>query len=426
MDRFNVTRNSNGRIFLLFLVLTAEILSYFASSSDAIRAMAVSMVFAIVTLMVVLAWCMSPSFSVRKYFGRPLAIVLILGAVGLYSLVVALYNGNNPYYLSADIYHWFIEFLFMIIFSMWAFEYAGSRDIAMAAGIYGVVLGLLGFAVFAMGTAGLLTSEIHRGHMVESLGIWRLTGTRGFPELLLVFVTAALFAGKPSDKTLKFILWVAFILLLFDMIVTFKRSQWFSYMGVFAIIIMSKRNLAICFLTGLLAIPIFSTFVLLFPDAVVDFLKGAGKAVEYSSGFSTESTLALRVIQITSVFPTLADNPLGLGLGAEFHTYVTSELVLKKAHYIHNLYVYYLLQFGAVGTFVVTAVGGWLIWTFWRYLDFVYEWDWVIKAGMAGLIIVAVNGLVLVSTHTVFAGFFVALGLTAIARIRTDTLFEDD
>ncbi len=419
MDRLNLIRNSNGRLILLFFVLTAEILSYFASSSDAMRAVAVSMVFAVVTLMAFLTWCMSPSFNIRQYFGRPLAVVVILGGVGVYSLFIAIHSGNNNYYLAADIYHWFIEFLFMIMFSAWAFEYAGSRQIAMAAGIYGLILGFLGFLVFVFGTAGLITGEMHRGHIIPDLGVWRLTGTKGFPELLLVFVTAVLFSGRSWDKTLRFILWVAFILLLFDTIVTFKRSQWFSYLGVFALIVMSKKRLATCFLTALLAIPTLMTFLLLFPDTVITLLQGAGKSVEYSSRFSTESTLALRILQVTSVFPILAENPFGLGLGAEFYTYITSELIFTKVHYIHNLYIYYLIQFGSVGTFIIATVGGWLAWTFWRHVDMVDEWDWMVRAGLAGLVVIAVNGMVLVSTHTVFAGFFIALGLTAISRIST-------
>lgn len=407
----------DNRMMVLLGILFAEIAASIVSDSDAIRAAAVSAVIGAALVLLFFSWCMAPSLTVKKYLGQPVAMATILAGIGVYGLVLAILRHNSPYYLAADVYHWFIELIVMAALTMWAVARSESIGIAIALALHGVILGGLGLFSFVMGTAGL---PVHGGHIVSNLHIWRLELSRGFPELPLLFITAALFVKTrtPWPKPIRMLLWIAFAIYFPCLVVTLKRSMWLSYLGGVVLLFIPKRKMIGLAITGIVTLPIIVSVVIAFRKAIVSMLISMSYLITYNPSYSVEDTLGERLKQILTMVPYLQKNMYGYGMGAQFYGYWSGENTFGVIHYIHNLYIYYLLQIGIPGTALMLLVGAWLLWSFLSCMDRDPEWNWMLRAGFSCLMVIAVNGMVLVSIHTTFAGLVVGLGLMAYIRVR--------
>ena len=123
-----------------------------------------------------------------------------------------------------------------------------------------------------------------------------------------------------------------------------------------------------------------------------------------------------RYEQIGLVAGYLFGQPWGHGLGAEFLTYWPSENTYGYVHYIHNLYVYYLLQLGYLGCLLLFSSYLIVMWLLWRRIDQGDPLDWAVRAGLAAILSVLVPGLTMVSLHSAFAGFVIGFGVWLISR----------
>ncbi len=407
----------DNRTVILLAILSAEILASIASDSDALRAAAVSLVVGPTLLLLFFSWCMAPSLNLKKYVVKPLVMATSMVAVGVYGMAIAVLRHNSMYYLAADVYHWFIELLLMTAITIWAVARSQPIGIAIALAAHGIILGGMGLFTFVAGTAGF---PVHGGQIVSNLHIWRLELSRGFPMLPLLFTTAALFIRKrdPWPKQVRVLLWIAFAIYLPGLVVTLKRSMWLCYLGGVVLLFLSKRKIMWGAIIGLVSIPIIATFVVLFRDAIMSALVGMADLLTYNPSYSVEDTLGERVKQILTMLPYLAKNMYGYGMGAQFYGYWPGENTFGVVHYIHNLYIYYLLQIGLPGTGMMFFLLVWLLWTLLSHMGRDQEWEWILRASFASVTAMAVNGMVLVSIHTCFAGLVVGLGLMAYIRVR--------
>ena len=406
----------DNRMMVLFGVLFAEILASIISQSDAIRAVGVSVVLCATIVMVFLSWCMSPSLKLKSYAGKPLLIATIMIGLGMYGLLIAVARRNGPYYIAADIYHWFFELLLMAAITMWAVARSESIGIAIALALQGIILGGMGIFTFVAGTAGL---PLHAGHIVENLHIWRLELSRGFPELPLLFITAALLIKKRErwPKSVRILLWISFAIYFPCLIVTLKRSMWLSYLGGVVLMLIPRRKLILGAVVGLLSLPVIASFVIVFRNAIMSMLLGMADMLAYNPAYTVEDTLGERVKQILSVLPYIIKNIYGYGMGAQFYGYWPGENTFGVIHYIHNLYVYYILQIGLPGFLLMLLAGVWFLWMLMSCMDRNPDWNWMLRATFSCVAVIAVNGMVLVSIHTAFAGLVVGLGMLAYLRV---------
>jgi hypothetical protein len=120
--------------------------------------------------------------------------------------------------------------------------------------------------------------------------------------------------------------------------------------------------------------------------------------------------------QLSLVAGYVFGEPFGHGLGAEFLTYWPSENTYGYVHYIHNLYVYYLLQLGWAGCLLLFSSYALVLWMLWRRLDRDSEMDWAVRAAFAGILCILVPGVTMVSLHSVFAGFVLGFGVWLASR----------
>ena len=407
----------DSRMMVLFGVLFVELAIEIVSTSDAVKAAAVCAVMSTAFVLIFFSWCLSPSLALKKYVGKPLVMGTVMVGIGAYGLMIAILKHNSPYYIAADIYHWFFELILMAVLTMWAVARSDSIGIAIALALQGIVFGSMGLFTFVAGTIGL---PVQAGHIVANLHLWRLELSRGFPEIPLLFVTAALFVKKRErwPKPVRILLWISYAIYLPCLFVTLKRSMLLSYLGGVALLFIPRRKMILGATIGLVSLPVIASFVILFRNAIIKMLSGFAALLTYNPTYSVEDTLGERVKQILTMVPYLFKNMYGYGMGAQFYGYWPGENTFGVVHYIHNLYIYYLLQIGVPGTLLMLLMGAWLSWMLVSCMDRNPDWNWVLRASFSCLAVVAVNGMVLVSIHTCFAGLVLGLGMLAYIRVK--------
>lgn len=400
----------NIRTISLLLILSAEVVASAVSRSDVIQAAVVSSVITLIIVPIFMRWFITPrrTLFVNESSIPYIGIVIILSVVGFWGIWLGLFHGNKLYYLLADTYHWFIELVFGTVFSIWALNriYKPERMVLII-GIYGLVLGVIGILTLHLAMKGAWAGA----HAVGNTGLWRLDTVRGFPEFILIPVTAALFLVKHQKTWVRLLLWLTFLLLLAVFVVTLKRTMWISYfLAIF--LMLSPRFMLIMMIVGggLLSI------VLFFDPIDTSFLIENSQFISYHESGSSSESFSGRAEQLKAVMPYIMTNPLGHGFGAEIYIFWPHEDIYGFVHYIHNLYVYNLLQIGIIGVLIIIGIGIWFVQQYWKSLCYPSEWGWLVKAGLANFFALAVNGLMLVSTHTIFAGFSLGLGAVALMK----------
>ncbi len=389
---------------IILLILMAELFSFILFDSDVLRAGLVSSILLGVTFFGLLAAFLKKNMRIRLKELQPFALLMIVVGVGGYGFLLAVLGGNNVYYIMADAYHWFIEFTLAVLLIIWLLKNETSEDAKDHIVNWSILSAIVGLGVVLLGTLHLLPNG---GHVIGSLGLWRLELGRGFPEYLLIPVTAVLVGSLNNKKTKPLIAW---LLLMLVLIFTFKRTLWGSYLVVVPFLLMSKKAIRVTLLLSVYLLIAGILVVVLFPGLVERAVFSMLDMVNYNPNYTTEDSLLERVQQISSAARYVQIKPWGYGLGAEFYTYWPGGNDWGTVHYIHNLYLFLLLQFGMPGfAFIVLGLLG-TFWLFFRQLNIVPEWDWCLRTGIAGLMAILINGLTLLSIHSVFASLLVGLG----------------
>jgi len=399
---------NNFRSTALLLILVVEVFISVATKLDVMQAGGVTATIVIVSIPIFIRWCITPSFFVNGYAISFLGSLVILSIVGFWGLLIALLHANNLYYVFGDAYHWFIELIFLAVFSYMVLGRNKPTEIAVIIGFYGVVLGLAGLLTYLLAIKGIFSGA----HLVPAVGIWRFDTIRAFPEYILIPVTAALFFAKPRKAWMRFLLWTALILLLANLAITLKRTLWVSYFFAIFILMMPRFTTVMMIIGALL-----SLIVLSFYSVDARFMAESFEFLTYNPN-NTDS-FSGRFAQLASLIPYVVENPIGYGFGSTFYMFSPGDDTYRFIHHIHSIYVAYLLHFGIIGVFFVIAVFLWLAWQYWRFLGYYSEWNWLLRTSLANLCAIALNGLMLMSTHTVFAGFSIGLGIIALTQIRT-------
>jgi O-antigen ligase len=359
----------------------------------------------IVGLVMFIRWCVRPSFETSGFAVPFLGAIAILAIVGAWGVFLALAHANEPYYLLADAYHWFVELVLIALITIWALSRSDAEQIVTIIAIFGLVQGVVGLITFWLAVNGIVPGA----HLVPSVGIWRFDAIRGFPEFMLIPVTAALIGADVRKIWLKGLLWLAFASLIIILILTLKRTLWVSY--ALAVVLLLAPRLMTLLIVGT---------TLLFAVVLIEYsldprlLAESFEFLTYNP--NNPDSFSGRLAQIYSVLPHIAEEPLGHGFGTKVEAYWPRRDIYGFVHYIHNLYLSYTLQLGIGGMLVIAMVGGWFFWRHWSLLQHRTEWQWIIRGGLASLFALAVNGLMLISTHTVFAGFVIGLGMVAIVN----------
>jgi hypothetical protein len=409
------TRTSLWAVAMLGALLVAEVLGWIASDSDSARAAIVCAVMALLLLPAVLRLSLRKPVWIPRLTPTYATIALSFALIGFYALVVALFRGNDRYYIAADLYHWYIELLLMAAVTLWVLGHAQPVGVARTIALYGLIVGLLGLAVVALGSVGLSTRG---GHYVRSLGVLRLIIGRGTPQLLLIVVTTALWYSRYWDRATRLLLLAAWLLLLLCLAATLKRTLWISFPIAAAVAILPRRILLLVGIALLFWVPMLAVMGFVFPDLLADLLHQAANLLTYNPSFTIEETLARRGTQLQSVWPYVLDNPLGYGFGAEIYAFWTRGQTYAEVHYIHNLYAYYVLQLGIAPVVILAMLALWLAQTFFDVYDQPTAWSFCARAGLGCLIALALNGASLVPTHTIFAGFAIGVGVLGAVKCR--------
>src|SRR5690606_6665136 len=89
---------------------------------------------------------------------RPTHVAALLGValVGVIALALALARGNNPYYVGADVYHWYVEGVLVALVTVAALGRGSARDAARGVAVVGVLIGVVCVATFVLGTLRMI------------------------------------------------------------------------------------------------------------------------------------------------------------------------------------------------------------------------------------------------------------------------------
>jgi O-antigen ligase len=301
----------------------------------------------------------------------------------------------------------------MIVLTIMASLYAKNEDIAFMISITGFVIGLMGIANFIMGMTDLATSG---GYIIQSLDIWRLQSTKGFPLFVIIIVLSAIKERKRWPFILNLFLYSGLVLLIVCLILTFKRSLWLLFPVISIFVIMSKSVLKRIFIFASITLAIISIMFLSYQIHTLPNIEQISSLLSYNPDYSLSDTLMDRVRQVSDLLVYMKSNKAGYGFGAQFYTFWPISNGYENVHYIHNLYVFYYLQFGLISLVTIVGAAVWLTLMFWNSLDKNSELNWMIKAGLVCLFVIFINGFIMISTHTTFVGFILGLGISAIMK----------
>ncbi len=402
--------------WLLAAVLAGEVLGWVLLDSDTTRALLVTLLLG--PFLLAAAWQVLWNRPVRLPRLRPahVCVLMVWAGVGVAALVIALLYQNTPYYIAADIYHWFVEILLVALVTVWVLGRGEASDAAWIVVMMGLLVGVICVVTFLLGTLQLT----HGGtHYVGNLGVARLIVGRGTPQLMFLIVTAALWWRKSWDKRTNRLLVLAWLLLAVALAATLKRTLWLSF-PVAAMWVILPRRWLLAGLAGLAPLVVLAGCIYVAMPRTINWMaQRAANALTYNPSFTVEETLARREAQLQSVWPYIVDQPSGHGLGASVFAFWTRGQTYDEVHYIHNFYAYYGLQLG-VGLLLLTLLlAGWLGWTWLNQKGDEGVWGFATRAALGSLVALAINGMSLVATHTVFAGFALGLGLVGTAKLRS-------
>lgn len=393
---------------ILKLILSAEVLMALVSNSKPLGA---GVVFSLVS--VALAMMMFeegrfrwPDFLRRK--GPVMIIFAMFTGLGVYASVLGLYFGNSSFYLTTDAYHWFVELTAVAAVTYWALRDATSEEIGRIVATAALLTGLAGVASYFLGMTGVLDTG---GHIVGSTGYWRIKLSKNFSLFMVIASVSALSTLRPLSLRTRERLSLALVFQAFTMFFAFKRSMWLTLPVLLALSLLSRRNILRALVVLAVVVPLFVGGAFMTGKVPKKIGRKINRVLSYNPNISLEKSLGKRFQQFESLKDAARGNVTGYGFGAQFRAYHTKTKKLARVHYIHNLYISYFMQFGPVGSLLIFTLGGYLFVVSWRGLNARPTVAWASRTALAGIVAIAVPGMVLVSMHTVAAGFVTGLAL---------------
>jgi hypothetical protein len=405
-------RDVQGLWLLAGLMLTEVVASLF-TESDVLRAAIVSSIPIVFLFLAVAQACISARFVIPRANGAQLILMLLVGA-GLYASALGLMKGNNVYYLFADIYHWWVELFFVAYLTYVVARRIDSTALVKCIVLISLLLGILTLIAVVLSSLGLTTAA---GHHVAAINLFRLDAGRGYPLLLLLLLFATSRAQVNLPETWGLIRLIAAVMLLIALAFTLKRALWLTFLGASMFLLLPKHYLKIALLSvPLVAAAIWGVF-LFFPNFAWGVVFALADSITYNPNYTIEDTLGERIQQIVNLLPYM-NNPVGYGFGAEFYTYWPGGNTYGNVHYIHNLYIYNLLQLGYAGVVLFVTAYAMLLKDLWAQIGRKTDLEWLARGTFAATLAMLVTGLTMISTHTVFNGLVFGLGLTVAIKAR--------
>lgn len=402
--------NSAGRRGLLVIaaLIAAEVTVVFFTESEVVGAAAVAAVLSVAVVSGFLRSAIAGDASVPVIKGG--SFFLLLFAIGIYGTLLGLLKRNDIFYWAADVYHWWFELVIVAYLVYVIVQRIPQIAIVEFLCATSVFLGCISLLFIFLGSVGL---TLGGGHIIPSLGMWRFEGGKGFPLLMAVPLFSSFRSRSQLSLNWRFARYVGACLLMAVLVFTFKRTMWLTFMGAAFLMFAPKRVVKYAFIFT----PIFCVSLViiyrLFPNTFIEVLSYISDWLTYNPSYTVEETLGERAAQIYYLMPYMRSIP-GYGFGASFFTYWPGNNTMGVVHYIHNNYVYNLLQlgYGGFAAFLFFYVG--FGWRLWKVLGTDNEREWMARGAFAGIAAMLVSGLTLNSTHTVFNGLIVGLGLVAV------------
>jgi O-Antigen ligase len=339
-----------------------------------------------------------------------------LGGIGVFALALAAGWRNEVYYVGADIYHWFVEFLLVSFLGVWACSSYSSLTISRAFTNTFLALGCMGLAIVVLGISGF---AVGGGHAVEGFAMWRIELGRAFPMVPMILVVACFLFAPWHHHRLPMKTLVTVGILGICLIFTWKRTQWAMTLCCLASLVMlmlPKKAISLAPLFFMLFGACLWAFHITSPRTIPHLIADLKEMVTYNENWTIDQTMDTREAQVTETFRIAAREPFGHGFGAEIQILRPDGKSVEKLHYVHSLYAYYALQFGVPGCLVATGVLGVLMLSLYRAVGMNEEAQWLVKSALVCWVALAGSGLMLVSIHTVFSGVVLALSVVGLAR----------
>lgn len=406
-------RVSSVLAWVLGFAVVSEIAVFTVTRSAGVRAVVVGSAVSAGVLITALARLFGRR-SRRSRLDLGVALPLVfLTTLGIFGASLGLAGGNSVVYLLADSFHWFVELVAMAVVGYVAFgeqdDHAVARFIAFSAG----AVGLLSLLVVLLVFLGLETEAAHR---VAGTVLVRLDVSRGFPQVPFLLVLGALTAKREWPTSTRAALWIAALLMSFAMLASLKRTLWLTSLAGIAILRLPRRAMAAAAVFGLMVVSAVAVFIRTFPAVSASILQRIAGALTYNEGYTIEDTIAERALQYAGLFPYVARNPLGYGFGAEFRTFAPVHHGETVVHYIHSLYLSAALQLGIPGLMALLLGFGTICYVLWAQIGRGSDRDWMLRAGLASFVALLMNGITLISIHSVFAGLAIGVGLAGRAN----------
>lgn len=391
---------------LLSLILLGGILSRFFSDSDPVRAICIVAMGMPAVLFAVFRFVyLQKGVKLR---GSALAFLTAMLVAGVYGIAMGLKHDCRPYYLAADSYHWLFEVVAIAITFHLLLSTEDEDTVSK------IMLGLA-FAVAAagiLGVAGAYAGVVkHGGYFQGGSRLWHLKGGQNYPQIMLTMVTVLLVRGNLPRHRRFFAMIVGAALLLL-MVLTLKRTMWLSFLITLWFVLLRNRQIALVSVLGVALMIPFTTYVIVQGSEYFDVLN----FLTYNPNYTVSDTISDRTFQLKGAVRLMDWE--GHGFGAEFRIRDPGTNQLEQLHYVHSLFILYALQFGAIVTFLISAAWLALQVGLARSYNASKEWDWLVAGALACNIGVEINGLTLVSAHSVYAGFSLGIGYLALTKSR--------
>ncbi|MGC8653000.1 MAG: O-antigen ligase family protein [Candidatus Kryptoniota bacterium] len=213
-----------------------------------------------------------------------------------------------------------------------------------------VVIWSLIIVMVVVGTADIVKYKLN---MTMAQYFWQIISGReaAFESLFMsgVIILATFYAAKQYNRV---VVAVALGLTVVSLAITFSRGYWIgAVIGVGFLMIFSpegarKRLVVLSSLSLLVSAAI---VYILFPKIFTDILQGLIARMA-ATGFK-DISLQNRFAESSAVLSRVSESPIvGYGLGSFFSFYNLIFQQTSTTWYIHNVYLFMMFKFGAVGT----------------------------------------------------------------------------
>jgi hypothetical protein len=338
-----------------------------------------------------------------------------LGGLGLFAIAMAVGWKNEMYYVAADIFHWYFEFVGVGFLAVWAFSSYSSHVIARAVSRACFWMALIGLTIVALGILGKLQAG-YGGKPVEGVFRWRLELGRAYPIVPLIISIALLFYAPRTSGKVPLLTLTTVLMFIVCLIFTLKRTQWLLFPVCAVGLFIPKRAFNYLPFFALLGGTMLWGFHILSPNAIPNAIEDLKQFVTYNEEWTVDQTLDTRDMQVKEAFRVSFKEWWGHGFGAEIYIITPNGKRTEALHYVHSLYAYYALQFGlpggvvAIGVFLAVVLGLYLV------MDINPAAQWMVRSALFSIVALAGSGLMMVSIHTALAGVVLGIAVVALAR----------